>query len=105
MRTLALGLAAIFLTVSLAHGWDWKSLVSRGKTPSPSLLRKRQQELEQRKRMARRKVREMRRKERTLSEQLRETRARIVRAKVRLATLVLRHAYRLTQAEVYSKDE
>jgi len=49
MRTFVLGLAAIFLVASLAHGWDWKSLVSRGKTPSPSLLRKRQQELEQRK--------------------------------------------------------
>ena len=87
MRTFMLGLAVIFLIASLAHGWDWKSLVSRSKTPSPSLLRKRQQELEQRKSMARKKVREMRRKERTLSEQLRETRTRIVRAKIRLATL------------------
>jgi len=87
MQTFVLGLASIFLVASLAHSWDWKSLVSRGKTPSPSLLRKRQQELEQRKRFARKKVQEMRRKERTLSEQLRETRTRIIRAKIRLAAL------------------
>ena len=87
MRTFELGLVIILGVASLSHAWDWKSFVSRGKMPSASLLRKRQQELEQQKRIAQKKVREMRRKERTLSEQLRETRTRIARAKIRLATL------------------
>jgi murein DD-endopeptidase MepM/ murein hydrolase activator NlpD len=83
MRTFELGLVIIFVVASLSYAWD----VSRGKMPSVSLLQKRQQELEQQKRIARKRVREMRRKERTLSEQLRETRTRIARAKIRLATL------------------
>jgi murein DD-endopeptidase MepM/ murein hydrolase activator NlpD len=87
MRTFELGLVIIFVVASLSYAWDWKSFVSRGKMPSVSLLQKRQQELEQQKRIARKRVREMRRKERTLSEQLRETRTRIARAKIRLATL------------------
>jgi len=87
MRTFELGLVIIFVVASLSYAWDWKSFVSRGKMTSVSLLQKRQQELEQQKRIARKRVREMRRKERTLSEQLRETRTRIARAKIRLATL------------------
>ncbi|MDW8027692.1 MAG: peptidoglycan DD-metalloendopeptidase family protein [Armatimonadota bacterium] len=87
MRVLAFGLLAIILVTSLAHGWDWRSLLSRGKEPSVHLLQKRRQELERRKRMARKKVREMRRKEKTLSEQLKVTRERIARARVRLAAL------------------
>ncbi len=87
MRTFELGLVLIFGVASLSYAWDWSSFVSRGKMPSASLLQKRQQELERQKKVARKKVREMRRKERTLSEQLRETRTRIVRAKIRLATL------------------
>ncbi len=87
MRIFALGLTMIFAITSLTYAWDWRSLVSRGRVPSISLLKKRKQELERRKKMARRKVMEMRRKERTLSEQLRETRERIARAKIRLASL------------------
>ena len=87
MRFFALGLAMVFAASSLTYAWDWRSLVSRGRAPNISLLQKRRQELERRKRMAKRKVQEMRRKERTLSEQLRETRERIVRAKIRLAAL------------------
>ncbi len=87
MRVFALGLTAIFMVTSLTYAWDWRSLVSRGGTPNISLLKKRRQELERRKRMAKKKVQEMRRKERTLSEQLRETRERIARAKIRLAAL------------------
>jgi len=87
MRVFALGLTAIFMVTSLTYAWDWKSLVSRGGTPNISLLKKRRQELERQKRMAKKKVQEMRRKERTLSEQLRETRERIARAKIRLAAL------------------
>ncbi|MCS7186166.1 MAG: peptidoglycan DD-metalloendopeptidase family protein [Armatimonadetes bacterium] len=87
MRIFAMGLAMVFAAISLTYAWDLKSLISRGGTPNISLLHKRKQELERRKRMAKRKVQEMRRKERTLSEQLRETRERITRAKIRLAAL------------------
>lgn len=100
MRIFALGLTVIFMVTSLTYAWDWRSLVSRGGTPNISLLKKRRQELEQRKRMAKRKVQEMRRKERTLSEQLRETRERITRAKIRLAALnreYVRVSQQLTQ--------
>lgn len=87
MRIFALGLAMVLVATSVTHAWDWRSLVSRGKALDVSLLQKRRQELERRKRMAKRKVQEMRRKERTLSEQLRETRERISRAKTKLAVL------------------
>ncbi len=87
MRALGLSLAMLLVLASLGYGWEWRSLLSRGKTPNLSLLQKRQQELERRKQMAKRKVREMRKKERSLSEQLRTTRARIQRAKSRLAAL------------------
>ncbi len=92
MRPLGLGLALLVLVSSVGHGWEWRSLLSRGKTPSLSLLRKRQAELEQRKRIVHRKMREMRRKEQSLSEQLQATRTRIARAKSRLAALSAEYA-------------
>ncbi len=87
MRFFVFGLLLVFLVTSLSYAWDWRSFVSRGGTPNISLLQKRRQELERQKKMARKKVQEMRHKERTLSEQLRETRERITRAKIRLAAL------------------
>ncbi|MDW8030037.1 MAG: peptidoglycan DD-metalloendopeptidase family protein [Armatimonadota bacterium] len=87
MRFFAIALSATILVTSSANAWDWRSLLSRGKVPKVSLLKKRRQELEQRKRIARKKIKEMRRKEKTLSEQLKATRERIARARVRLASL------------------
>lgn len=86
MRFQAIGLIVLVLLSSLSHAWDWRSIVSRGK-PNVSLLRKRHQELERRKKMAQKKVQEMRHKELTLSEQLRRTRERITKAKFKLAAL------------------
>ncbi len=87
MRALGWSLAMLLVLASVGYSWEWRSLLSRGKTPDLSLLQKRQQELERQKQMAKRKVREMRKRERSLSEQLQTTRARIQRAKSRLAAL------------------
>lgn len=84
--TVCLMLALSIVAVGQAD-WNWRKLLSRGKTPSVSSLRQRQKELTQRKQMAKRKIREMRQKERSLSEQLRMTRTRIAKAKKRLAAL------------------
>lgn len=87
MRLLSFALMTAIVIVSSAQAWDWRSLLSRGREPSVSLLQKRKQELERQKRMARKKVREMRRKEKTLSEQLKATKERINRARIRLFAL------------------
>ncbi|MFA0732232.1 MAG: hypothetical protein LKKZDAJK_003006 [Candidatus Fervidibacter sp.] len=83
-----LSLLLLIGTFAEGKGQGWlPSLLSRGKSPNPQLLRQRQRELERRKRMARQKIREMRQKERSLSERLRDTRSRIAVAQARLTTL------------------
>lgn len=87
-----LSLVLIIGWVARSEGQEWlRSLLSRGKPPSPQVLRQRQRELERRKQIARKKIREMRRKERSLSEQLQDTRSRIATAQARLAALNREH--------------